>query len=271
MNTLNLSTSVFGAAVGAVATFILYIGLGLSAAAIGIIAGVVVVLYIVASVTSASGSGPEPGPSGFARGLLIGANTMLNGTLALAIWGALFGDTVGAIMAAVIGIINFLSVFPPVSQAGIYQGFLGWSNWLMPSSWVVVGLGLLFLVLSVLGHLIGLIAGSDFLKLSGARVDGKTGTFFFKGGFVSNLNFRKTAFNMGNFAFVHKDAGDWHLDHEAGHSLNLGAFGSVSHFVGAIDENVPVIGGRGRNAYAERIAESNVPSTGQSNIIPMWT
>ncbi len=271
MNTLDLSTAGFGAAVGAIAVLIVDLAAGLSSPVVAILAAAVIIIYIIASATSSSGAGAEPGPSGFTRGILVGINSALNGLLGSVIWGSALGSTGGVIVGIVIALVGFISVFPQISESDIYQGFLGWFNWLMPTSWLVVGLGLTFFVLSAIGHIIGLIIGSEFLKVKGVKVDWKTGTFFMKGGFVSNLNFRKTAFNMGNFAFVHKDAMDWHMEHEAGHSLNLGAFGSVFHLVGAVDENVPVIGGRGSDAYAERIAESNVTATSQTNIIPMWS
>ena len=57
-----------------------------------------------------------------------------------------------------------------------------------------------------------------------------------------------------------------HMDHEAGHTLNLGAFGFVFHLVGAIDENATP---RKSNALSERIAESNDTGTAGTNI-PMW-
>jgi hypothetical protein len=50
-------------------------------------------------------------------------------------------------------------------------------------------------------------------------------------------------------------------------TLNLAAFGSLFHFLGAIDENVT---GGHQNAYAERLAESNNPAPRWPNIIPMW-
>lgn len=59
------------------------------------------------------------------------------------------------------------------------------------------------------------------------------------------------------------------IQHESGHNLNLGAFGSWFHLVGAIDENVPPFA-RDRGAYAEQLAESNVPGTNQTSIF-MWT
>ena len=94
--------------------------------------------------------------------------------------------------------------------------------------------------------------------------DWSTGTLFIKGGLVANLNYLDTAFNMGNFSFVDYKSGAWHKDHEAGHTLNLAAFGSVFHLIGAVDENVF----RGANAYSERIAESNSSSGG--SMIAMW-
>ncbi len=70
---------------------------------------------------------------------------------------------------------------------------------------------------------------------------------------------------MGNFSFVDYKSDEWHKDHEAGHTLNLAAFGFLFHLIGALDENVL----RRGNAYSERLAESN--STGMSgNNIPMW-
>ncbi len=62
--------------------------------------------------------------------------------------------------------------------------------------------------------------------------------------------------------------------HETGHTLNVAAFGSIFHFIGAIDENA--IQSTPANAYAERLADSHDPkapakrSGGQDAIIPMW-
>jgi hypothetical protein len=124
-----------------------------------------------------------------------------------------------------------------------------------------------FYGLNFFGHLIvWLPFKKGYFRVLGLRLDWKTGTFFQKGGFISNLNYRNTAFNMGNFSFVDKGSEKgWHIEHEAGHALNLAAFGSVFHLIGALDENVL---GRGNRAYAELLAESN--SSGGSDVIPMW-
>ena len=105
----------------------------------------------------------------------------------------------------------------------------------------------------------------NYLKLQDIKVDWATGTFFIKGGLISNLNVWDTAFNMGNFSFVDMNSNAWHIEHEAGHTLNLAAFGCFFHLIGAFDELVI----RGGNAYSERLAESNSSGTGGNNIA-MW-
>ncbi len=66
-------------------------------------------------------------------------------------------------------------------------------------------------------------------------------------------------YNLGNFAYIHRDsaASASLVGHETGHTLNVAAFGSIWHFIGAIDENVV---GRGAGAYAEQLADSHDPT-----------
>ncbi len=155
-----------------------------------------------------------------------------------------------------------------MSRSEVFQGFLGWLCLLQPMSYLVAGLGLFFYLANLILHPVALITRTQYLRILGMRVDWKTGTFFQRGGLFSNMNLIDTAYNMGNFSFVDKAPGPWHIEHEAGHTLNLATFGSLFHLVGAIDENLT---GGGANAFAERLAESNNPSTTQSNIIAMWT
>lgn len=91
----------------------------------------------------------------------------------------------------------------------------------------------------------------------------------YPGGAVANANQWDTSFNMGNFAFADRLNADWEADieHEAGHNLNLGVFGSVFDFVGFIDE---FVFGNGESAYAERLADSNDPATTNPDVIPLW-
>ena len=252
---------VVGIAVGAllVAAFATGIGFGLLAVA-GLI-GLVTVSYMAASATVGTGFGE------FMRGFMIGLNAGLNFSILSAMG-------LGALGVAV-GVVNFLAAFDSVAGNEVYRGILGWSNWLMPMSWLVVGLGLVMWLVNGLGHLLFWSLpslwgdGIERFRIHGMRIEWSTGTIATRGGWVSNANAWDTAFNMGNFVYVDENsvdatgAPDWHLDHEMGHSLNLGAFGSVFHFVGFVDE----VAIRGGGAYAEEAADSH---TGDPSSVPMW-
>ena len=219
-----------------------------------------VIGYIVAAVGASSLTSITTFGE-FMRGWLVGMNAALNAVILFGI----IGGVAGGIFAAVIGLIILLTVFAPISQSEIYQGILGWANWLMPMSWLIVGLGILFSIVSAILYAVT-IGRVPYLKIEKLDVDWKTGTFFIRGGLIANLNHLDTAFNMGNFSFVDYKATSMHIEHEAGHTLNLGAFGSVFHLVGAIDENATP---RKSNALSERLAESNDTGTAGTNI-PMW-
>jgi hypothetical protein len=139
-------------------------------------------------------------------------------------------------------------------------------------SWLIVGLGLLFLIVSALLALINLAIRSTFLKIEKLKLDAKTGTTFLVGGLAGNANLKpkSTGYNMGNFAFLRTGnaTSAYLVEHESGHSLNLGIWGTVVHLIGALDENV--FGGH-ENAYTELFAESNVPPDSREGpIFPMW-
>lgn len=253
--------AMLGAAAAALLTLAIYLPLHPGRPVVlllsGMLALVVMVSYMVASGAATSPFGE------FMRGWLVGLNAVLNTVLGYSVFSHVVGATGGLIMGALIGIVNLLSALGPVSQNSVFQGLLGYLNWLMPMSWLIVALGASFYVFSFLLHLV--TAGKvDYLKVQKVGADWSTGTLFMKGGLIANLNYLDTAFNMGNFSFVDYKSSNWHKDHEAGHTLNLAAFGSLFHLIGAIDENAL----RGANAYSERLAESN-SSTGGSNI-PMW-
>jgi hypothetical protein len=244
----------------------LYFLAGVSWLGLAVLAGGSILFYIVAAI----GSSSQTNTTGFGelmRGFLIGLNAGLNGIVAYLVSAVLVSAGAAVGIAAAVGVLCYLSVFGPISQSEVYQGFLGWLTWVMPMSWLIVALGLLFLVFSFLLSLVTLFQ-VPYLRLTGLRVEWKTGTIFVKGGLVANLNYLDTAFNMGNFSFVDAKSSSWHMEHEAGHTLNLSAFGSFFHLLGAVDENI--LPGRGANAYAERLADSNVPSSSASNI-PMWS
>lgn len=201
------------------------------------------------------------------RGYLVGLNAGMNGLVG---WALLQPVNTG--LAVALGVIlagmPLVSVFARISRNPVYRRMLGWMNWILPMSWPVVGLGVLFTALSLLGHVfLFWPVRWQFSRVAGLRVYWRDGAFFLRGGWISNLNYLQTAFNMGNFNYVHNVSIQWHVAHEIGHALNLGAFGSVFHLAGAIDENLLR---RGWNAYAERLAESNNPETVQHNVIYMW-
>ena len=253
-----------GALAGIALTAAAFFLLGVNWIFILIVLGLGIASYIVAAV----GAGTARDISGFGefmRGWCIGLNAAANGTLGYGLVSLFAGVAGGAVVGAVLFVINILAVIGPLTQTGFYQGVLGYFNWLMPMSWLIVALGLVFFLFSYLLHAV--TAGKvDYLQVKDIGGDAKTGTVFIKGGLVANLNYADTAFNMGNFSFVDKNSSSWHKEHEAGHTLNLAAFGCVFHLIGALEENAT---GRGANAFAERIAESNASGSGSNNI-PMW-
>lgn len=255
---MNTGMALLGLLLGAGANMGAYFGVGVGWWLLGIAVVESIVFYLIARFTAMTMFGEVM------RGWLIGMNAALNGVLVAALLG-LAMPMPGAIVIGVgVGIWNGLTAVAPISQNEFFQGFFGWLIWILPMSWLIVALGVLFYVVNLL---CALFTGFsvDYLKILGLRLDWKTGTFFMKGGLISNLNPIDTAFNMGNFSFVDKASGAWHIDHEAGHTLNLGAFGSIFHLIGALDENLFQAGA---HAYSERLAESN-NSTGGS-VIPMW-
>jgi hypothetical protein len=216
-------------------------------------------LYLVGNRTASA----DRVSAEFMTGALLGLNVALNAILL----GALIHP-----LAAMIPIVLLVPAWvPSLARTDVYQAFIGWGNFVFPMSWLVTGLGLAFMLVSAL--LYGVTIGRvGFLKIHRFFVDFKTGTFFLLGGLAGNANLRagSPGYNMGNFAFLRGDAAaeERLVEHEAGHGLNLAAFGFVFHFIGAVDENIT---GGHENAYAERFAESNVPSTApRAPILPLW-
>lgn len=225
-------------AVLVIAAFASGFGIGLLALA-GVIAAVTGG-YMLASANQGNWFGD------FMKGFLIGFNAGMNATLMTALGGPILGVAVG--------IIGVLSVFDTIRTNAVYQGILGWSNWLMPMSWFVLALGVVFFVLNFLGALFTLNQ-VDALKITYIHMDWSTGSIIMKGGWISNLNAYHTAFDMGNFVYVDRQntAPDDDVPHETGHNLSLGAFGSIVHMVGFVDEFLI----NGGTAWTERMADSH--------------
>jgi hypothetical protein len=220
----------------------------------------ILLAYIVGAATVGTAAGE------FFRGLLIGANAAVNWAIAWVLFPKLFGPGVGVILATSASTFVFLCAVGVVSKNSVYQGLIGYLNWLLPLSWAIVALGFSFFLLCLLGALAVGLPGVQFFKIDKIVFDWKTGTLFTRGGWISNLNPIHTAFNMGNFAFVDVTYSDMAIDHEAGHTLNLAAFGSVFHLIGAFDENVR----RKAEAFSECLADSHVPGSARP-VLSMWT
>ncbi|HEU5218624.1 MAG TPA: hypothetical protein VFU23_08190 [Gemmatimonadales bacterium] len=221
--------------------------------------GVVLVAYLIGAVAIGNSGGE------FFRGFLIGVNAATNWAIGMVVYPAIVGSAAGIAMAIGVGVTLLLSTVGVFSGNGVFQALLGYMNWILPASWLVVALGFLFFLGSLLGALAVGLPGVEFFKITKVVFDWTTGTLFLKGGWIANLNPLHTAFNMGNFAFVDQGYDDMAITHEAGHTLNLAAFGSVFHLIGAIDENVL----RGENAFSECLAESHVPGSGRP-LLAMW-
>ena len=248
--------SVVGAIVGviaaiAIAAVVVMTG-GIAGVLLGIALaiGVTAISYVVASATAGTDFGE------FMRGFMIGMNAGLNAIIATAI----FGPVVGIAL----GVINFLAAFDTIANSAVYQGILGWTSWLMPMSWLATAVGLIFFVLNVIPAIFTLNQ-VDAVKIESLSLDWKTGTIVMEGGWLFLPGFRG-GYNLGNFAYI--TPGSTVAEHETGHTLSNAAFGSVFHFIGAIDENA--IRSNPADAYSERIAESHDPSMTDPDIIPMW-
>ena len=255
--------SVIGAIVGVIAAIAVAALVVMTGGLLGVVIGValaiglVAVSYVVANETAGTAFGE------FMRGFMIGLNAGLNAIIATAIFGPVVGVT--------LGVINFLAAFDTIANNSVYQGILGWTSWLMPMSWLATGIGLVFFLLNVIP---AIFTGNqvEAVKIHSLSIDWKTGTIVMEGGWTFLPGF-SGGFNLGNFAYI--TPGSSVRDHETGHTLSVAAFGSIFHFIGAIDENA--IQSTPANAYAERLADSHDPNAssdrataGQKKIVPMW-
>lgn len=272
---LQPSFTFVGSLVGLAISLVLFLVWELNVISAGIVGGLVLIGYIIAAVVVEAKIRGTTGKAGrfseFLRGLLIGLNAGLN--YYLAFWIVSFFSPMGSAIAvgACVGLLNFLCSVKMLSQSEVYQGIVGWVNWFLPMSWPIIVFGFLFLLVNLLLALVTFFQ-VNFLKIKDGAVDWRTGTFFIQGGLISNLNAWDTAFNMGNFSFADMNSSSFNnggsskqrlMNHEAGHTLNLAAFGSAFHLIGFINEMI-----RHHRAYAELLAESNTSSDREKLL--MW-
>lgn len=263
----------------------------------------VLIAYIVASVFSPRHDQYVYNDSEFfVRGLLIGLNAGMNFLLGATAIGAVLAPLLGRIGAYVglaagiiLAVVNLLAAGMPTGSQDANDAIkriVGWMSWLMPTNWIVIFLGWILYVISALfSVLLGWTPFYGLYLINAALIEWPYGSMFIEGGIGSNLWLqgpidKRGGYNLGLFSFIHADTipevepvtglriavglgTDQIFDkntrkHESGHNLNLTAFGAYFHLIGAVDENVGPFA-RGRNAYSERLADSNVPGpTGSS-------
>ncbi|KRE52938.1 hypothetical protein ASG92_25040 [Arthrobacter sp. Soil736] len=196
------------------------------------------------------------------RGFMIGLTAGLN----FGIWALL---PFGLPIAIVLGLVCFAAVFTLISRNLFYQGILGWLSWLMPMSYFVTPLGILF-------FLINLPFALGAFGFAALRFDARTSTIETTGGLSGITGFRG-GFNLGNFTFLATAPGVVPATvqtafgapglsaHETGHTLTIAAFGGLYHWTGAVDENVPPFR-RLVLAYSELVPESHFPRSGLPHV-----
>ena len=226
------------------------------AVALGV--GLMTVAYIGGAASVGSGFGD------FMRGFSIGLNAGIN---------AMVGSMVfGPVVGIALGVVGFLAAFDGIAgdRGGAYQSVLGWSSWLMPMSWLANALGLGVFLINRIAAGVGSGRPGAAAQINGYRIDWATGTIITHGGWLTPV---PGGYNLGNFVHVNANSRMTPslLQHEIGHGLNVAAFGSIWHLVGAWDQNVGPNGGRDANAYAEHLAESHVDSTlPGAAFVPLW-
>lgn len=190
-----------------------------------------------------------------ARALAILWNAALN----LLLWSRLlpaYGPALGAVLALV-----GLGSLTPLARHRAYHAALGWASWLMPMTWPALGLGF-----------VTFVAARAWRRGLRTRLDRATGTLETSGlppfrGFRGGFNLGPLTFLLGVPATPFPEIGI--SAHEAGHSLNVAAFGSVWHLGNGIEQNLRPWA-RGADAYGELLAEGYRPD-GRSPWIPHWS
>lgn len=196
----------------------------------------------------------------FGRGMMIGLSAATNALMLSLIPGG------GLVLASWAFTVISLSGILFVARSRVYQGFLGWSGWLFPLSYIATSVGMLLFGVNLLFALL----------LFGPRaftVDWSTGVI--ESNFaIPGVTAFDGGFSLGNFTFLSGTARTTPAStfarfvtaslssHETGHSLNTAAFGGIVLWINAVDENI--LPKRMNLAYGELTAEghsNNLPGT----------
>lgn len=212
---------------------------------------------------------PQPTPAGvpvtipatsgefFARGVMIGLSAATN-AMVLGLM-----PVVGPVLAGWAFTVISLAAIIFVARNRVYQGFLGWSGWLFPLSYLATAVGLLLFIINIP------FAFTAF-GLGAFAIDWTTGVIETRGGITAVTGFAG-GFSLGNFTFLTSVGppvggvagaalpGRFTTpsisSHETGHSLNTAAMGGVVLWINAVDENTAP--GRLNLAYGELTAEGH--------------
>ncbi len=190
------------------------------------------------------------------RGSMVGLNAGLNGILLYLLFGNfLLAGAIMCILAAGSSLV--------ISRNRFYHFLLGWTNWLLPMSWLVTGLGLLIFAINITLAPLGFLFGIDRLKVQlGLHVSSSSVIMY--GGMIRPL-LQFNGFNMGNFIFINPGRESL-LIHEIGHLFSLSVMGWIFHYIGGVDEGF--IQADSKNALAEYFADSYSNPT--ESVVSMW-
>ena len=189
----------------------------------------------------------------FGRGFMIGLTAALNAAALSLI------PVVGPFLATWAFTVVSLAAIIFVARNRVFQGFLGWTAWLLPMSYFATAAGLvLFIVNAPFAFAVG---GTGAFAL-----DFTTGVIETAGGAVVGVTGFAGGFSLGNFTFITPAAiaggtvpasflSSSVSSHETGHSLNTAAMGGIVLWINAIDENI--FPSTMNLAYGELTAESH--------------
>lgn len=192
----------------------------------------------------------------FARGMMIGLTAIINALILNLV------PLSGPLLAGWAFIVISLGAIIFVARNIVYQGFLGWSAWLFPLSYIATGVGFLLFSVNILFAFV-------MFGLAALRIDWTTGVIETAGGLPTLLipiTGFTGGFSLGNFTFLTAlpTPGDFLLpslsSHETGHTLNTAAFGGIVLWINAIDENITPR--RMNLAYGELTAEGHSNNLG---------
>lgn len=183
----------------------------------------------------------------FARGVMIGQTAVLNAAVLS------FIPVIGSFLATWAFVIVSLAAVILIARNRVFHGFLGWSAWLFPMSYVATAIGLLLFLVNAPVVLVTIGIGAF-------RIDWTTGVVETTGG-LSGITGFSGGFSLGNFNFITGPLATGNFtapsipSHETGHTLSTAALSGVVLWINAFDENWPIF--RWNLAYGELTAESH--------------